>query len=78
MKKQNALLPSSHGGGGEGGGCIVNISSINKEGKCHFMNGTGRAAVALVSYPGSGNTWLRGLLEQVTGICTGIFKVLTP
>ncbi|XP_068623422.1 WSCD family member AAEL009094 [Battus philenor] len=28
-------------------------------------------AVALVSYPGSGNTWLRYLLQQVTGIVTG-------
>ncbi|XP_045770228.1 WSCD family member AAEL009094 [Maniola jurtina] len=27
--------------------------------------------VALVSYPGSGNTWLRYLLQQVTGIMTG-------
>ncbi|KOB68402.1 Uncharacterized protein OBRU01_18345 [Operophtera brumata] len=26
---------------------------------------------ALVSYPGSGNTWLRYLLQQVTGILTG-------
>ncbi|CAG4968403.1 unnamed protein product [Parnassius apollo] len=28
-------------------------------------------AVALVSYPGSGNTWLRYLLQQATGIVTG-------
>ena len=27
--------------------------------------------VALVSLPGSGNTWVRGLLERATGICTG-------
>lgn len=27
--------------------------------------------VALVSLPGSGNTWARGLLEQATGFCTG-------
>ena len=40
-------------------------------GKCHFMNGTNREAVALVSFPGSGNTWVRGLLEQATGVCTG-------
>ena len=39
--------------------------------KCRFMNGTHRAAVALASCPGSGNTWVRGLLEQATGICTG-------
>lgn len=30
-----------------------------------------RPAVALVSLPGSGNTWVRGLLEEATGYCTG-------
>ena len=40
-------------------------------GKCHFMNGSNRAPVGLISPPGSGNTWVRGLLEQATGICTG-------
>ncbi len=25
----------------------------------------------LASSPGSGNAWVRGLLEQATGICTG-------
>ena len=28
--------------------------------------------MALASFPGSGNTWVRGLLETATGICTGI------
>ena len=27
--------------------------------------------IALASYPGSGNTWLRHLLQQATGIITG-------
>ena len=40
-------------------------------GSCHFMNGSNRAPVALASFEGSGNTWVRGLLEEVTGICTG-------
>ena len=40
-------------------------------GKCQFMNGTGRQPIALASFPGSGNTWVRGLLQQVTGFCTG-------
>ena len=44
---------------------------VTKKTGCHFMNGTNRAPVALVSFPGSGNTWVRGLLEQATGICTG-------
>ena len=43
-----------------------------EECKCRFVNGTGRKRVALVSLPGSGNTWVRGLLEKTTGICTGI------
>ena len=44
---------------------------------CHFMNGTNRAPVALVSFPGSGNTWVRGLLEMATGICTGTVMIVT-
>ena len=32
-----------------------------------------RAAVALNSQEGSGNTWLRGLLEKATGVCTGFY-----
>ena len=28
-------------------------------------------AVGLVSFPGSGNTWVRHLLQLATGICTG-------
>ncbi len=39
--------------------------------KCNFLDSTGREAVALVSFPGSGNTWIRGLLEELTGVCTG-------
>ena len=38
---------------------------------CRFMNGSGRKPVALASFPGSGNTWIRGLLQLTTGICTG-------
>ena len=41
------------------------------KGDCEFMRGEGRAPVALTSLPGSGNTWIRGLLEKATGICTG-------
>ena len=39
--------------------------------QCQFMNTTGHSRVALVSLPGSGNTWLRGLLERATSVCTG-------
>lgn len=42
-----------------------------KESVCQFMDGSGRHPVALASYPGSGNTWVRGLLQEVTGLCTG-------
>ena len=35
------------------------------------MNGDGKPVVALVSLPGSGNTWVRGLLQKATGVCTG-------
>ncbi len=39
--------------------------------RCHFQESKGHSPVALVSVPGSGNTWVRGLLEKATGICTG-------
>ena len=38
---------------------------------CSFINGTSRGPIALASFPGSGNTWVRGLLQLATGICTG-------
>ena len=54
--------------------CLQKVKSYKghpQDGQCHFMAQTHRAPVALASYPGSGNTWLRGLLETATGICTG-------
>ena len=38
---------------------------------CRFINGTGRHPIALASFPGSGNTWVRGLIQGITGLCTG-------
>ena len=49
----------------------TNMSPIQIKPSCSFMNGVGRNVVALVSETGSGNTWVRGLLEKATGICTG-------
>lgn len=37
---------------------------------CLFIGGT-RDPVALASSEGSGNTWVRGLLEKGSGFCTG-------
>lgn len=48
-----------------------NVSDEWRLGTCVFIDPTNRSAVALVSLPGSGNTWLRGLLERATGVCTG-------
>lgn len=53
------------------GGCIALTGMKEEKGTCHFMNPTQRSPIALVSFPGSGNTWVRTLLEQATGICTG-------
>ena len=50
------------------------FGQVLKTGKCKFQNGTERYPVALASFPGSGNTWVRGLLEKVTGICTGEYQ----
>ena len=38
---------------------------------CQFINGSGRSPIALASFPGSGNTWVRGLIQAATGLCTG-------
>ena len=48
-----------------------NAYHLLQNGTCRFMSQSGRAPVALASHPGSGNTWLRGLLETATGVCTG-------
>ena len=45
------------------------------QGGCGFVDGRKRAAVGLVSFPGSGDLWLRQLLETATGICTGTITV---
>ena len=45
--------------------------SVDPSCRCQFVNARGRRVVALVSLPGSGNTWVRGLLERATGVCTG-------
>ena len=47
------------------------IGKIQPNVNCRFLNGTKRHPVALASFPGSGNTWMRGLLQKITGICTG-------
>ena len=47
------------------------INHLNINATCKFMKGVNRLPVGLVSVPGSGNTWVRGLLETATGICTG-------
>ena len=45
--------------------------SANVPARCVFRESKDSAPVALVSVPGSGNTWVRGLLEKATGVCTG-------
>ena len=52
-------------------GCLSYTEIHEEVGSCEFINQTLRLPVALASYQGSGNTWVRGLLERATGICTG-------
>ena len=47
----------------------TNLGNCTKLSDMHFINGT--RVITLVSFPGSGNTWTRLLLEQATGIFTG-------
>ena len=49
----------------------IYVGTKIEKGSCNFMSDRGRRAVALASPEGSGNTWLRGVLEKATGICTG-------
>ena len=44
--------------------------------RCRFQNGSLKPVVVLLSFPGSGNTWTRQLLEMSTGICTGMYNHL--
>ena len=47
------------------------LSHEPRKSVCRFLNAPDRAPVALASFPGSGNTWVRGLLQAATGVCTG-------
>ena len=52
--------------------CTTNARKLGKieTANCSFLNGS-REPIGLSSFPGSGNTWIRGLLQKVTGYCTG-------
>lgn len=47
------------------------LASKILENNCDFMVSEKRAPVALIGAEGSGNTWVRGLLERSSGFCTG-------
>lgn len=56
--------------------CIRRVQKLSgsetyKGSDCRFLVTKSRKPVALVSFPGSGNTWVRQLLETASGICTG-------
>ncbi|XP_013145776.1 PREDICTED: WSCD family member GA21586-like [Papilio polytes] len=50
---------------------VTSNTSVNWCKELHWRNPPLPFAIALASYPGSGNTWLRYLLQQATGIVTG-------
>ena len=51
---------------------IADVTLVLPHEYVHNMSTAGRGPVGLVSFPGSGNTWVRGLLQKATGICTGM------
>ena len=57
--------------------CVERVKAYNvskvENGTCRFVARRGRGNIALASFPGSGNTWVRSLLESATGVCTGAF-----
>ena len=54
-------------------GTKFHLSDYLHQETCVFIDGSGRKSMVLASFPGSGNTWLRGLIQQVTGLCTGSY-----
>lgn len=66
----NVLLPNDRDAYKK---CSVSAARIGPvtPSNCSFLNGTQRQPIGLASFPGSGNTWVRGLLQTVTGFCTG-------
>ena len=60
VKRRDA--PSDH---------VILPRSLQKCKRMSFQNSGTPGPVALVSYPGSGNSWARVLLEEATGIYTG-------
>uniref|UniRef100_A0A182J434 Sulfotransferase domain-containing protein n=1 Tax=Anopheles atroparvus TaxID=41427 RepID=A0A182J434_ANOAO len=53
-------------------GKLVDSDSVRSSDGLRRANGRSKVELAaLVSFPGSGNTWLRYLLQQATGILTG-------
>lgn len=56
--------------------CLARVKRLSgavipRDNGCTFLSGASHPAIALISFPGSGNTWIRQLLEAATGICTG-------
>lgn len=49
----------------------TNSENIQWCSKLHFIESENKQVTALASFPGSGNTWLRYLLQQATGVYTG-------
>ncbi|XP_046684262.1 WSCD family member GA21586 isoform X2 [Homalodisca vitripennis] len=55
-----------------GGGVSTRRANLNWCRPLHFIpEAESRPVIALASFPGSGNTWLRYLLQQATGVYTG-------
>ncbi|CAG4933680.1 unnamed protein product [Colias eurytheme] len=62
---------NSHYGGSYANHLSLRQPNVNWCKELKFRVPPSNNVVALVSYPGSGNTWLRYLLQQATGIMTG-------
>ncbi|RZF42387.1 hypothetical protein LSTR_LSTR004195 [Laodelphax striatellus] len=65
---QNQQHKSDWGGEGVGLGTVQWCRPLHYQPSTHAHS---RPVIALASFPGSGNTWLRYLLQQATGVYTG-------
>ena len=58
-------------GSGYKGGSVAQLERICSPEMTFLSPSISRNLTALISFPGSGNTWVRHLLEEVTGVYTG-------
>lgn len=79
LQSQNGAVSASRKQAIEltGGGVSSRRANLNWCQPLHFIpRAESRPIIALASFPGSGNTWLRYLLQQATGYTANLTSIL--